>query len=181
MAHRRGRAALLLMIGVAALLTGCGGDDPPAAEARRRRRPLPTPCRAPRPRWRRPCRAPTTSAGLDPTRLGEAQSLYGEGEPPVPTFGESVSLWESPDVARERLGTFASITAECRSFEHRLEAGRTATVTITEQAAPPLGDVVVLTEGPDLAEGDPELDRQRERFDDLTARAVEKATRTLGS
>ena len=39
--------------------------------------------------------------GEDPTMLGEAQSHYGEGDPPVPTFGVSISLWESADVARQ--------------------------------------------------------------------------------
>jgi hypothetical protein len=42
-----------------------------------------------------------------------------------------------------------------------------------------IGDALVLTDGPDVAEGDPELDRQRERFDDLTSQAVDKATRIL--
>ena len=42
-----------------------------------------------------------------------------------------------------------------------------------------IGDALVLTDGPDVAEGDPELDRQRERFDDLTSQAVDKAMRTL--
>jgi hypothetical protein len=145
------------------------------------------------------------TGGKDPARLGEAQSLYGEGDPPVPTFGVSVSLWESPDMARERLATLASIPSQCRSFEHELPDG--GTVTITEREAPPLGeeaiahviefdlpegptimrdvltvrigDALVLTDGPDVAEGDPELDRQRERFDDLTSQAVDKATRIL--
>ena len=145
--------------------------------------------------------------GEDPARLGEAQSVYGEGDPPVPTFGVSVSLWESPDVAHERLATLASIPSECPPFEHELPDGGTATVTITERNAPPLGDeaiahviefdlpegptilrdllavrigdALVLTDGPDLAEGDPELDRQRKRFEDLTGQAVDKATRIL--
>ena len=145
--------------------------------------------------------------GRDPARLGEAQSVYGEGDPPVPTLGVSVSLWESPDVARQRLATTASIPSECGSFEHELPDGGTATVTITERDAPPLGDeavahvleidlpegptilrdlvtvrigdALVLTDGPDMAEGDPELGRQRERFDDLTRQAVDKADRTL--
>jgi hypothetical protein len=30
-----------------------------------------------------------------------------------------------------------------------------------------------------VAEGDPELDRQREHFDDLTGQAVDKTTRIL--
>ena len=147
------------------------------------------------------------TGGEDPARLGEAQSTYGEGDPPAPTLGVSVSLWESPDVARERLATLASIPSECPPFEHELPDGGTATVTITERDAPPLGDegvahvlefdppegptilrdvrtvrigdALVLTDGPDVAEGDPELDRQRERFDDLTSRAVDKAVRTL--
>ncbi len=32
------------------------------------------------------------TGGEDPARLGEAQSLYAVGDPPVPTFGESISL-----------------------------------------------------------------------------------------
>jgi len=42
-----------------------------------------------------------------------------------------------------------------------------------------IGDALVLTEGPDVAEGDPELDRQRRRFSDLTGQAVDKASRIL--
>ena len=42
-----------------------------------------------------------------------------------------------------------------------------------------IGDVVVLTEGPDVAEGDPELARQRERFEDLTGQAVDGAAGVL--
>jgi hypothetical protein len=147
------------------------------------------------------------TGGDDPARLGEAQSLYNTGDPPVPTLGVSVSLWESPDVASERLATMASIPAECASFEDELLDGGTATVTITEREAPQLGDeaiaqviefdmpegpnvlrdvlvvrigdALVLTEGPDVAEGDPALDRQRERFEDLTGQAVDKAARVL--
>lgn len=147
------------------------------------------------------------TGGGDATRLGEAQSLYGEGEPPVPTFGVSVSSWESSDVARERLATFASAPSACGSFPHELSGGGTAMVTITEAAAPALGDeaiaqvivsdqregptllrnvvavrigdALVLTEGPDVAVGDPELDRQRERFGDLTGQAVDKAAEVL--
>ena len=145
--------------------------------------------------------------GEDPARLGEAQSHYGEGDPPVPTFGVSVSRWESADVARERLATLASVPSECRSFDLELPEGGTATVTITERDAPPLGDqalaqvievdlpegptilrdvlvvrigdALVLTDGPNVPEGDPKLDRQRERFEDLARQAVDKATRIL--
>jgi hypothetical protein len=147
------------------------------------------------------------TGGKDPARLGEAQSTYGEGEPPVPTFGVSVSLWESPDVAHERLSVLASIPSKCQSFEHELPAGGTATVTVTERDAPPLGDeaiahvvefdppegpailrdvlivrlgdVLVLTEGVDRVEDDPQADRQQDRFHDLTGQAVDKATRIL--
>lgn len=147
------------------------------------------------------------TGGEDPARLGEAQSTYGEGEPPVPTFGVSVSLWESPDVARERLATLASIPSTCGSFEHELPDGGTATVTITEADAVPLGDeavaqvvefdlpegptvlrnvvvvrvgdVLVLTESVDRVEDEPQADRQQDRFHDLTGRAVDKATRVL--
>jgi hypothetical protein len=147
------------------------------------------------------------TGGEDATRLGEAQSSYGEGDPPVPTFGVSVSSWESPEVARERLATFASLPDTCGPFRHELPDGGTAMVTITEAAAPALGDesiaqvmvfdlgegptllrdvlavqigdALVLTEGPDVAVGDPELDRQSERFRGLTAQAVDKAARVL--
>lgn len=147
------------------------------------------------------------TGGDDPARLGEAQSTYNAGDPPVPTLDVSVSLWESPEVAGDRLATLASIPAECGSFEHEVLDGGTATVTISEREAPPLGDeaiaqvidfdmpegpnvlrdvlvvrigdALVLTAGPDVAEGDPELERQRERFEDLTGEAVDKATRVL--
>ena len=39
------------------------------------------------------------TGGKAAARLGEAQSPYAEGDPPVPTFGVSISVWESPDVA----------------------------------------------------------------------------------
>lgn len=147
------------------------------------------------------------TGGKDPARLGEAQSTYGEGEAAVPTFGVSVSLWESPDVARERLATMASIPSECGRFRHELPDGGTATVTITEGDAPPLGDeaiaqvvafdlpegptilrdvsivrtgdVLVLTEDVDRVEDEPQAGRQQDRFHDLTGRAVAKAARIL--
>ncbi|MGK5110836.1 MULTISPECIES: hypothetical protein [unclassified Geodermatophilus] len=147
------------------------------------------------------------TSGADPTRLGEAQSLYAEGDPPVPTFGESVSLWESPEVATERFAAFASMTSECRSFEHEMPDGSTATVRMLSREAPQLGDeavgvvmeadhddgptilrdtmivrigdVLVLAEGVDRSEDDPEADRQQERFDELTRQAVDKATSIL--
>jgi hypothetical protein len=147
------------------------------------------------------------TAGDDPDRRGEAQSLYAQGEPPEPIFGESVSLWVSEDVARERLAEFASMTTECASFEHELPDGGSASVRMLQQDAPRLGDeavamlmeydpsegptilrdttavrigdALVLTEGPDLTEDDPEASRQRQRFIDVTRQAVEKATRTL--
>ena len=147
------------------------------------------------------------TGGEDPTRLGEAQSTYGEGDPPVPTFGESVSLWESPEVAAERFAEAASGPSECGSFEQELPDGSTATVHLLPREAPQLGDeavgvliefdqeegptilrdvvivrigdVLVLTEGADIAEGDPQADRQQERFEELTRQAVDKATRIL--
>ncbi len=147
------------------------------------------------------------TGGEDPARLGEAQSLYAEGDPPVPTFGESISLWESPEVAAERLATSASVPSECGSFEQEMVDGTTATVRVLPRDAPQLGDeamrmvvefdqddgptilrdvvvvrigdVLVLTEGADLAEDDPRADRQQERFDELTRQAVDKATRFL--
>ena len=226
---RSGR--LLTAMGVAALLVACGGDPSPAGipdssipDA------LPgTPAEVekalvtaddlgegwtdlgPVPLEERSfAECPETgvvTGGEDPARLGEAQSVYAEGDPPVPTLGVSVSLWESPDVASQRLATLASLPSECPSFEHELPDGSTATVTITEGNAPALGDeaiaqviefdppdgptilrdvlvvrigdALVLTDGPDLVEGDPELDRQRKRFEDLTGQAVEKATGIL--
>ena len=42
-----------------------------------------------------------------------------------------------------------------------------------------IGDVLVLTEGVDRVEDDPQADGQQERFDELTAQAVDKATRIL--
>ncbi len=148
------------------------------------------------------------TGGEDATRLGETQSLYGEGDPPVPTFSVSVSSWESPDVARERLTTFASVPSTCGSFRQDLPDGGSAMVTVTEAAAPAMGEEalaqvivfdrgeeeptmlrdvlavrignsLVLTEGPDVAMGDPELDRRHGVFGDLTRQAVDKAARVL--
>jgi hypothetical protein len=222
---------LLLTMGVAALLVACGGDPVPAGipdpsvpdalsgtppeveEALLTTEDLGegwTDLGAVPLGERSFAECPETGVvtdGEDPARLGEAQSHYGEGDPPVPTFGVSVSLWESPDVARERLATLASIPSECGSFEQELPEGGTATVTITDRDAPPLGeeavaqvievdlpegptilrdvvtvrigDALVLTDGLNVAEGDPKLDRQRERFDDLAGRAVDKASRIL--
>jgi hypothetical protein len=42
-----------------------------------------------------------------------------------------------------------------------------------------IGDALVLTEGPDVAVGDPELDRQGQRFKELTGQAVDKAAGVL--
>lgn len=147
------------------------------------------------------------TSGEDPARLGEAQSLYNAGDPPVPTLGESISLWESPEVAAERFAVFASMTSECRAFEHEMLDGSTATVRMLPHDAPPLGDeavgvviefdqdegptilrntmlvrvgdVLVLTEGIDRVGDDPDAVRQQERFHELTGRAVDKATRIL--
>lgn len=143
----------------------------------------------------------------DPARLGEAQSTYAEGDPPVPAFGESVSLWASPEVAAERLAEFAAAGSECGSFEHELLDDGTATVTLLPRDAPHVGDeavgmvirfdrdegptvlrdvvilrvgdVLVLTEGIDRVEDDPQTDRQQERFDELTEQAVDKVIRVL--
>ena len=147
------------------------------------------------------------TGGEDPARLGEAQSLYAEGDPPVPTFGESISLWESPEVAAQRFAASASITSACGSFEQEMVEGGTATVRMLPRDAPQLGDeavgvvieadpaegptilrdtlivrigdVLVLTEGVDRVEDDPQADRQQERFDELTGQAVDKAIRIL--
>jgi hypothetical protein len=143
----------------------------------------------------------------DPARLGEAQSYYAEEDPAVITFGESVSVWESADVARERFATFASMATQCRTFEQEVLDGSTVTVRTEERNAPPLGDeavalvqrfelspdltvlrdvvvvrigdALVLVDGPDLAEGDSTAASAREQFEELTAQAVEKANLVL--
>ena len=222
---------LLLAMGTAALLVGCGADAEPAAPAEASvPDALPgTPAEVEDAlvttddlgegwtdlgavpldeRGFAECPdAGVITGGNDPARLGEAQSRYGEGDSPVPTFGVSVSSWASPDVARERLATFASVPSVCDSFRHEPPDGGTAMVTVDEAAAPALGDeaiaqvivfdprdgptllrdviavrigdALVLTEGPDVAVGDPELDPHRERFRDLTGQAVDKAARVL--
>ncbi len=142
----------------------------------------------------------------DSARRGEAQSIYAEGEPPAPTFGESISLWESADVAHDRLATFAATATECRSFEQELLDGRRAVLSVAEREAPQLGDeaaalvvsvdpdegptmaldvvvvrlgsVLVLTDG-ERVDGDPEVSLDQDRLDELTGRAVEKAEEIL--
>ncbi len=79
------------------------------------------------------------ACGGDAARRGEAQSTYAEGEPPASTFGESISLWESADVASDRLATFASMTSGCRSFEEELPDGRRAVISVVQRDAPPPG------------------------------------------
>ena len=149
------------------------------------------------------------TAGDDPRRLGEAQSVYAEHDPGVPTFGESVSLWTSAEVAGERLAEFASLPTSCPPYEREIPDAGTATVSHRPAEASPLGheaaavvheiempdgttvlrdvvvvrigDALVLTEGPDVAEDDPALEDARQQFRDLTAHAVDKAARTLAS
>ena len=101
----------------------------------------------------------------------------------------------------------ASATSQCRSFEQEMLDGRTATVRILPRDAPMLGDesvgvlieadpdegptilrdvmlvrvgdVLVLTEGVDRVEDDPQADAQQERFEELTRQAVDKVNRSL--
>jgi hypothetical protein len=105
------------------------------------------------------------------------------------------------------MATLESIPSECSPFKHELPDGGTATVTITERDAPLLGDeaiahliefdrpeaptilrdvlivrigdVLLLTEGVDRVEDDPQAERQQDQFHDLTHQAVDKATRIL--
>lgn len=83
------------------------------------------------------------SAEADDRRVGEAQSTYSEGEPPAPTFFESVSLWDSAEVAAERLAVFASASVQCVDVQQELADGRPSTATFTERPAPELGDEAV--------------------------------------
>ena len=73
---------------------------------------------------------------------GGAEPLR-QGDPPVPTFGESISLWESPEVAAERLAASASVTSECGSFEQEMFDGSTATVKLLPRDVPQPGDEAV--------------------------------------
>jgi hypothetical protein len=147
------------------------------------------------------------TAGEDPARRGETQSLYAQGELPAPNIAESISVWESPAVAHDRWASVAATATECRSFEQELLDGRRAEVGVAAREAPPLGDeaaALVITvdpeEGPGLTldamavrlgnyivltdsagvEGEPGSGLDRARFDDLTRQAVEKAQRELG-
>ena len=147
------------------------------------------------------------TAEEDDRRVGEAQSYYNEGEPPAPTFFESVSLWDSAEVADERLGIFAS-SAQCVDVRQELLDGRPATATFTLRPAPQLGDeAVALTlelqpeEGPDLLvdmvavrvgkaivftngeryEDEPAASLDPSRLAELTEKAVEKVKQTLPS
>ena len=146
------------------------------------------------------------AAEEDVRRVGEAQSYYSEGEPPAPTFFESISLWDSADVASERLAVFATASEDCVGVQQELADGQSATSTFTQRPAPQLGDeAVALTlqlepeEGPNLFadlvavrvgnaivftngeryEAGPEDSLAPSRLDQLTQRAVEKAERTL--
>lgn len=143
----------------------------------------------------------------DPARLGEAQTYFLEGdEPPAPVFFTSVSLWESAEVARARLATFASAAGTCVDVPHRLPDGRRATYTIREAPAPDLGDealgqearftvedqpdgsmeliavrlddVVVLTLG-ERYDGSPRVSVSRARLEELTRKAVGKVQRRM--
>jgi hypothetical protein len=146
------------------------------------------------------------TAGEGSARRGEAQSLYAEGELPAPTFAVSISAWESPDVAQDRLTAFAAVATRCRSFEQELLDGRQAAISVAERVPPPLGDaaaavvltidpeqgptsfldtvavrlgdLIVLTDG-ERVEGEPDASLEQARFDDLTRQAVEKAQRLL--
>ncbi|WP_409330782.1 hypothetical protein [Trujillonella humicola] len=147
------------------------------------------------------------TAGEDPMRRGEAQSLYAQDDRDVPTFGESVSLWQSADVARDRMAEFATLPTDCPPVEREVPDGGTATVRHLAADAPALGDeavalvheirlpegtivlrdvvvvrigdALVLTEGPDVAADDPALGDVRQQFAELTAQAVDKAAQEL--
>lgn len=146
------------------------------------------------------------TAGKDEHRLGEAQTYFVEGDGRqdrfLPTFFESVSLWTSEQVARERVAQFASQTTDCRSFRRTAPNGERAEISVAERPAPQLGeqvagvrvrveqergvqlldliavrvgDAVVLTLG-ERVEGE---GLEPERLDRLTAQAVDKAQRRL--
>jgi hypothetical protein len=146
------------------------------------------------------------AAEEDDRRVGEAQSYYSEGEPPAPTFFESVSLWDSSEVAAERLAVFATASEQCVGVPQETPDGRSGTATFTDRPAPQLGDeAVALTlevqpeDGADLfldlvavrvgkaivfTNGERYEDRPEEsldpsRLDELTAEAVEKVEHTL--
>lgn len=146
------------------------------------------------------------AAVVDPERVGEAQSIYAEGKPPAPTFGESISLWKSAEVAHARLRQFASQTSQCRSFTEQLNDGRQATINVSERQAPQLGDeavaVVVQTDPADgptayldaivvrrgkalilteaqRVDGEPQVSLEQSRLDALTRQAFDKAQEKL--
>ena len=146
------------------------------------------------------------TGGEDPARVGEAQRLLADGEPPAPVLGESISVWESPDVARDRLATIASTVTECGTFEQDLLDGRSSMVTLVQREGPPLGDerialehrvdpdegpslvvdvvvvrlgsALVLTDG-ERVDGEPDRSLDLQRLDELTGQAVEKARTAL--
>lgn len=146
------------------------------------------------------------TSGEDAGRIGEAQSVFQQGEGPAPTFFESVSLWKSDRVAQERLETFRTATTSCVGVSEQMPGGGQATVTFTERRAPDLGDETVgqtvrfdFDEGPDAAldliavrlgdvvvlttgerhDGDATTSLGPARLEELTRQAVEQVERSL--
>lgn len=110
------------------------------------------------------------TAEEDERRLGEAQTYHRRGESdPAPTFFESVSLWESAQIAEERLATFGTAPTACTGGQHRTPDGRVAEVTFTGRPVPDLGDEAVAQEVHfDFAEGvDATVDVIAVRLDDV--------------
>jgi hypothetical protein len=149
------------------------------------------------------------TAEEDPSRLGEAQTYFQEGdEPPAPAFHESVSLWKSEQVAQERLATLATATTTCIGVAEQTPDGTEATVTFTERPVPTLGDeavgqsarfdfadrpdatidvmavrlddVIVLTIG-ERHDANAQASLSTARLEELTRKAVQKVQRNIPS
>ena len=145
------------------------------------------------------------TSNQDQSRVGEAQTYFEQGEGrPALTFFESVSLWESAQVARERLATFATATT-CVGVTQRTPDGP-ATVTFTDRPVPQLGDetvaqsarfdfagrpdstvdliairlgnVIVTTSG-ERYDGSPAISLDTARLEALTRTSVDKVKRSL--
>ena len=147
------------------------------------------------------------TAEEDPSRVGEAQTYFQEGdEPPAPTFHESVSLWKSESVAQERLATFATAATTCVGVPEQTPDGTEATLTFTERPVPTLGDqavgqsaefdfadrpdatidviairldnVIVLTVG-ERHDDNPQASLSTARLEELTRQSVDKVQRNM--
>lgn len=147
------------------------------------------------------------SADEDAERVGEAQTFFTESESRrAPTFFESISLWQSPQVAAERLRTFATAPAVCLGGTMTTPDGKEVKVTAREQVAPDLGDGAVanalsfdFADGPDSVvdliavrlddvivfsngerfEDEPDASLDRARLLELTRRAVDKVEQDM--